>query len=98
MAFQAFPCYDFNDDGHWLIADLSVECDTEEHTRLTSLAWLAIGLYPLGQLALYALLLFRAREAICSLKPTVLSRALSVIHNSYTPEYFWWECAEMVRF
>ena len=98
MAFQAFACYDFNDDGRWLIADLSVQCDTEEHTRLTILAWLAIALYPLGQLALYAGLLFFARNAIRNLAPSLLSRALDFIHQSYKPEYFWWECAEMVRF
>ena len=26
VAFQSFPCYDFGEDGQWLMADVSVQC------------------------------------------------------------------------
>ena len=46
-AFEAFSCYDFTGSS-WLKADVAIQCHTEEHDRIQTLAWLAIGIYPVG--------------------------------------------------
>jgi hypothetical protein len=45
-AFEAFPCHDFGAQGRWLVADVSVQCDSTEHARIRTFAWIAIGIYP----------------------------------------------------
>ena len=48
-------------------------------------------------LALNAILLFRARYAIMSKKPTALSSAIAFLHREFEPHLFWWELVEMLR-
>lgn len=98
VAFETFPCYDLGaDGGRWLIADVSIECDGDEHRHVTFWAWVAIAIYPLGIFASYAALLRMARDAIVSGKPTPLSRALGFLHREFVSSYFAWELAEMAR-
>ena len=85
------------------MADVSVPCTSayagrsEAHERVKSLASVAIGLYPVGLILLNASLLFSARKAIVSRRPTPLSLATSFLHREYDPVYFWWELMEMLR-
>ena len=64
VAFEAFSCFEFEGDSSWLIADVSIECGTDEHLQAKSLAWVAIALYPIGLILLSAMLLLRERHAI----------------------------------
>ena len=67
MAFEAFPCYKFDDEvGRWLEADVLVECDSPEHSRILISAWLAIALYPIAWTVTIAVLLYLARKPITS--------------------------------
>ena len=93
-AFRAFSCEDFDDGRSYLRADYAVECGSDVHSRAKSLAWLGIGLYPIGISLLYAALLLRARHAIRDNRPTALSKALDFLVRDYEPAYLWWELAE----
>jgi len=92
-AFRAFSCEDFGDHS-FLRADYAVECGTDAHARAESLAWLGIGLYPIGISLLYIVLMWNARHALSSDKPTALSKALGFLVRDYEPAYFWWELLE----
>ena len=63
--------------------DLRIQCGSPEHGDATSLAYLAIVLYPVGIPLLYLLLLRSARGAITMDRPTHLSSALSFLHRDF---------------
>jgi hypothetical protein len=102
-AFEAFPCHDFGADGRWLVADVRVRCDTPEHSRIVSWAWVAICLYPIGWTVMTAVLLFKARKPIMRRdlpvpdrpKPSDLSLALAFITDDYEvrpTHHAYWAC------
>ena len=78
---------------------MGVRCWQSEHRSIIMLALLALTLYPLGLPCIYGALLYTARAAITSNRPTALSKALTFLHDSYRPDStcFWWEVAEMIR-
>ena len=90
-AFRAFPCYVFDTGVSFLRADVAIECGTEAHTLAQSMATLAILLYPIGQLIVFALLLLASRKAITSERPSRLSTAISFLHREYQARFYWWE-------
>ena len=95
-AFQAFSCEDFDDGSSYLRVDYRINCsDAIVYGPVLRLAWAAIILYPIAVPLTYALLLYAARDAILSRKPSTLSRALSFLHNDFEPRAFWWEIAEV---
>jgi hypothetical protein len=91
-------CADTFDDGtRFLIADVSVSCDTQEHTEIIILAWAELIVYAFGQIVFFGALLFCARKAILSQKPTGLSKAIAFLWREYEPWAYWWELCEMTR-
>ena len=96
VAFEAWPCYKFQNGRGWLVADVNIECWQKEHYNVRALAMAGVMIYPVGLFALNAALLFKARKAITQSKPTHLSRALSFLHREYEPNFFWWELMECV--
>ena len=89
VAFEAFSCYEFEGGRSWLVADVLIECGTDEHHRMEHMAWAAIVIYPIGLIMLNAGLLFSVRDAIRSGMPTGLSKALSWLHAEFHPRLFW---------
>ena len=67
--------------------------------EVRSLAFIAIGLYPIGLWLLSALLLACAHKAIIRQLPTPFAVAIASLHQPYQPVYyaFWWELVEMLR-
>ena len=96
-AFEGFPCYEFDGGDGWLIADVSIKCRTPAHASVTSLAWIAVFVYPIGFWLVSLLLLLRASKAITSGVETPLSRALIFLYKEYDVSCFWWELMEMAR-
>lgn len=92
IAFDAFPCYSFEDGARgWLIADVSIECDTPDHAQVKAFAWGAIGAYPVGIWAFCFVLLFKASPAIIAGEQTALSKAIGFLYREYDVSCFWWE-------
>ena len=90
VAFDAFSCYPFL-ESEWLKADVAIQCHTAEHDEAKALAVVAIILYPVGLLVLNASLLYAARRAILTQRPTPLSRATAFLHREFEPQFFFWE-------
>jgi hypothetical protein len=88
VAFEAFSCFRFHDGRGWLVADVTIQCNTAEHAEATALATLAIACYPIGIFALNSALLFAARHAILSERPNRLSSAIAFLHREYKSEYY----------
>ena len=91
-AFEVFACYEFENGRGWLVADVGIECHTDEHQRVMNLAWVAIGMYPVGLFVLIATLLMRARHDIKSNRKSRLFRATAFLHREYEPHFYW--CAQ----
>ena len=96
QAFNAFPCHHFA-EGSVAAADVSLTCDGSEHQRLKWVAAVAIAVYSVGLPVTLSGLLWRARFAIRSKRPSVLSRCLVAIWADYKPEFYWWELTELCR-
>ena len=105
VAFQAFPCYDF-EEGSWLRADVAIQCGSPYHSQVKLVAWLAVAVYPMGLWVAALLLLRRARLAIlpqevgarkASAAEQRLAANISFLFAEYEPHMFWWELAEMGR-
>jgi len=102
VAFEGFPCYWFEPVGDapargWLRADVSIECTTEEHASLTTVAWTAVVIYPVGLFFGCLVMLWKASTAIVSDKPTPFSRSISFLYREYKVKTYWWELMEMLR-
>ena len=69
-AFRAFSCEGFSNGRSFLRADYAIECGTDDHRLVQSIAWLGILLYPVGISLVYAVLLLAARPALVQEKPT----------------------------
>ena len=77
--------------------DLRIQCGSREHQEATSLAYIAILLYPIGVPMLYFLLLRSAQAAITMDRPTHLSSALSFLHRDFEARMYCWEIAEQFK-
>ena len=97
IAFEAFPCFDFGEDGRWMEADVSIDCDSDRYGRVLAIAWSAILLYPGGLFVTYGLLLIAARDAIKSKRDSALAHALVFLHKPYKSHLYLWELMEMLR-
>ena len=95
-AFESFSCYTFQDGRSWLRADVSIECETEEHAALIRVAVTAIIIYPCGLIVGFGVLLVCARRAITSHAPDdQLKAAIAFLHREYKSEFYLWELAEV---
>ena len=76
--------------------DLSYECDPSHrlvYSREWDLGLALIGVYSVAVPALFFILLLASRRAIVDGRPSLLSSALSFLHQEYHPAYWWWELA-----
>ena len=92
----ALSCYEFDSGERFLIADVAISCSSEEYSRVRALAWVAIGVYCFGLLALNGVLLLCVHAAIRTKRATLLSVAVAFLYREYKPEAYLWELAEVV--
>ena len=85
VAFEAFSCFEFEGASSWLVADVSIQCGSDEHMQVKSLARVAIAIYPVGLILGNAVMLLLARSAIQVGPSTELSKALAFLHSEYKP-------------
>ena len=65
-------------------ADVDISLDSITYTNeVIPLAWLAIGIYPIGLFVLNASLLLCARKAIIAKCDTTLSRSTLFLHKEF---------------
>ena len=80
----------------FLEADLTLSCESSEYKQLEVLAFIGLLLYPVGVNALYAGLLFRARDAIQH-RDGAGAEHLSFLFHSYAPKYFAFDVIDSLR-
>jgi hypothetical protein len=96
--FSAWDCVEFVLDSTtgakqaFLREDLSVECKTDQHAQVQTIAVVFLVIWPVGMTLLYVLLLLTCRRAIEEKRPTPLARATFYLHQEYSSHFFWWEC------
>ena len=97
--FRTFLCDEgFVEDKSvsFLEADLTLSCESTEYKQLEVLAWFGLLMYPVGVNALYAGLLYRARDAVQH-RDGAGAEHLGFLFRSYTPEYFAFDVVDSLR-
>lgn len=98
--FQMFSC-ECLEDGHvYLRADYRIKCDSPKHMALQLYAAAMIIIYPIGIVALYAILLLRNRKALQNKKGRANNlsiRSISELWKPYKPSRYYYEVIECVR-
>jgi hypothetical protein len=87
----------FDNGRSYMIADVAVECNSDEHTHILFMAWVALIIYAFGLVGFNAVLLVAARKAIIAGKTTRITKATAFLYREYTSWAFWWELPEMLR-
>jgi hypothetical protein len=68
---------------------VAVDCDTSEYANIQSVAWVALIVYAFGLVAFDGALLFTARKAITTNKPTRISKAIGFLYREYETWAYW---------
>ena len=87
-AFEAFSFHDF-EQGSWLRADVRIQRGTPDHAAATTVANIAIGLYPVGLLLGFGALLLHVRAVILSGDTSRLREATAFLHGEYRELFYW---------
>jgi hypothetical protein len=89
FVFQAWQCDQFlfseTEEHSFLGQDLSVRCfDSDDHRQIVAVAWILVGLWPVGMVALYAALLYPVRkELLTGDGASPLVSATAFLHRDY---------------
>jgi len=95
FSFRVFTCIELDDGRFFLEDDLSVECNTDIHTRFSvGIGIPAMLFYVLGIPCLMMYMVFRERKNLE--KPHNMLR-LGFLYEGYAQPYWWWEGWVMVR-
>ena len=70
--------------------DPSLECYTDRHAEVTTLAAVFVLIWPAGMPILYLSVLVPCKHAIKHRQTTRLVQATGFLHREYKPELFWW--------
>ncbi len=99
--FSTFSCAVFGYDDAlgttraFLAADYSIECFSDEYVSLRFLSGWLMLLWPIGVPALFAWLLYVARQT-CKARD-ILPRAIRFLHDEYKDSHRYWELFELGR-
>ena len=111
VAFRGFSCECFDElELCYLRADYDMVCGargdglsldhssyTAEYKLARRFAWGVVAVYPVAVPLLFTALLFRVRHTILARKQTRFSQALSFLHGTYEPRFFYWEVRRRAR-
>lgn len=83
---------------YFLTSDLGVECyESDTHRKLQDLMWVFVGIWPIGVVSTYILLLYPCRTPIMEGQKTPLVLATSFLTKDYEPHVYFWEALELFR-
>ena len=97
--FSTFSCIEFrvdDDNGainSFLYSDFAVECNSEQHNTLETLAAGLVVLWPVGVPVLFGGLLLASRGGTSS----ALTSAVAFLHAEYRDEFRSWDLLELMR-
>jgi hypothetical protein len=100
-AFTTYLCTTYGDDTtRYLIADRSIDCDSEFHRGFMVISALMILIYPVGITSLYSYELWKNREAIQDSEGRDKNQKIQHIvflWRDYRPDFWWFEIYECFR-
>ena len=70
VLFRMFDCVEFQDNSHWLAADLESSCDGETYRAMMAYSIVFLFVYPIGCPLYFFLTLYHKRESIKALDRT----------------------------
>lgn len=95
--FESFACRDLGPElGSWLAVDYQTSCDDSRYTTLVSFSTLGVLVYPIGVPAGTLYVLWKSRSQLTDRSSTTFTR-YSFLVADYLPEFWYWECIEMLR-
>eukprot|EP00519_Triparma_laevis_P015817 CAMPEP_0182493554 /NCGR_PEP_ID=MMETSP1321-20130603/2498_1 /TAXON_ID=91990 /ORGANISM="Bolidomonas sp., Strain RCC1657" /LENGTH=220 /DNA_ID=CAMNT_0024696353 /DNA_START=22 /DNA_END=681 /DNA_ORIENTATION=+ len=101
MAFTTFLCKKYGDDKtEYLIADRSIDCNSDFHKNFKLLSIFMILVYPIGITTIYACELWKHQEAIKDAQNRQTNQNIQHIvflWRDYRPEFWWFEIYECFR-
>ncbi|GMH78858.1 hypothetical protein TrLO_g8608 [Triparma laevis f. longispina] len=101
MSFTTFLCKIYgDDDAEWLIANRSIDCDSDFHKKFKPLSCLMILVYPIGITAMYSYQLVKFRDALksaASRDEDQTVQHIAFLWRDYRPELWWFEIYECFR-
>ncbi|GMI01305.1 hypothetical protein TrLO_g1117 [Triparma laevis f. longispina] len=101
MAFESFLCKTYGDDDtEWLIADRSIDCNSDFHKNFEMLSYLMILIYPIGITSLYSQQLWKHRSVIKNADDRDSDQSIQHIEflwRDYRAEMWWFEIYECFR-
>jgi len=102
--FRAWYClsfaYDELEEHSFLAEDLSVRCDASdgEYGSIQTIAWVLVGIWPIGMVVAYALLLVPCHSLLHDeTAESSLLDATAFLHRDYKTEYYWWEVISLMQ-
>ncbi|CAM9614990.1 unnamed protein product [Ectocarpus sp. 12 AP-2014] len=96
--FQTFACETLDDGIEYLRADYRIHCTDTTHEAFEVYAGFMVFVYPVGVPLLYAVLLFRRREALANASADkAVAQSIAGLWEPYKPERFYYEVVECGR-
>ena len=99
--FRTFQCRTYGDDEtRYLVADKTIDCDSDLHKFWEKYALLMIGVYPFGIPFLYAILLYRKKSILLDGEARTEDegvQGISFLWKMYEPHCWWFEVFECIR-
>jgi hypothetical protein len=93
--FQTFSCTTLHDGESWLDVDLQVDCESLEYLGFQTMAFVGVGVYPIGIPVVSLLFLMRYRKDIRDGGPA--RDTYEFLVTDYKPQFYFWDCLEMLR-
>ncbi len=89
-AFQTYPCEEFEDGTEMLIADYSIDCNSDEHAEYAALAGVTTGMFVIG-LPVVSLELLRRGKLAKDNGTTKgsLVTTFDALSDAFRPEAYW---------
>ena len=99
--FSAWDCIAFksgpDSEVRYLRRELAIVCGSEEHERITALAWMLVIIWPIGMQLLFGFTLWFNRKAMAAGTNNAYTRATRFLTGGYKSRYFYWETVELFR-
>ena len=92
---RGFSCRQLDENEEWLEVDFQISCLSDSYLAFVSLGMIGVCVYPLGIPTLTLLQLWRNSKDIKRGGPAL--ERYEFLVADYTPEFYYWDCFEMLR-
>jgi hypothetical protein len=94
--FRLFRCIQVEDQ-HWLVADMRLQCFTQEWWAYAGYGLVMCGLYVVGLPAAVLVILRQRKATLFGPASETTMKRYGFLYDAYGPTAWWWEVEELVR-